>query len=305
MQKKIRKIVSSILASCMVITAFTGIAPQKAEAKTTLVNVAVDGTASTQSGENGNYVIGNINDGDPKTSWQTPGTWPSTAVIQLDRGRSVSKVAVELGEDGDNSTGRTALVTVQYAQNGITGDLIDFGSKRMTVDSKEEFIADVPKSATHIYVTLSDPQNSDGSQGAFWPSVQEVEVFEEQEEKVSDYNNIANQAKITTDGNEHPTDGSAKLVDGNDTTLYKFHNAAQTEEKYIALNFDEARTMMRSVLLLSMWGIRTALISHSNTVSWRRKLVTATIRRLRITQRRIVQIIMRRFISLMRRSIQK
>ena len=39
MQKKIRKIVSSILASCMVISAFAGIAPQKAEAKTTLVNV--------------------------------------------------------------------------------------------------------------------------------------------------------------------------------------------------------------------------------------------------------------------------
>ena len=186
MQKKIRKIVSSILASCMVISAFAGIAPQKAEAKTTLVNVAVNGTVSTQNGENGSYVIGNINDGDPKTSWQTQGTWPATAVIQLDKGRSISKVAVELGEDGDNSTGRTALVTVQYAQNGITTDLIDFGSKRMTVDSKEEFTADVPKSATHIYVTLSDPQNSDGSQGAFWPSVQEVEVFEEQEEKVSD-----------------------------------------------------------------------------------------------------------------------
>lgn len=125
MQKKIRKIVSSILASCMVISAFAGIAPQKAEAKTTLVNVAVNGTVSTQNGENGSYVIGNINDGDPKTSWQTQGTWPATAVIQLDKGRSISKVAVELGEDGDNSTGRTALVTVQYAQNGITTDLID------------------------------------------------------------------------------------------------------------------------------------------------------------------------------------
>ena len=62
MQKKIRKIVSSILASCMVISAFAGIAPQKAEAKTTLVNVAVNGTVSTQNGENGSYVIGNIND---------------------------------------------------------------------------------------------------------------------------------------------------------------------------------------------------------------------------------------------------
>ena len=243
MQKKIRKIVSSILASCMVISAFAGIAPQKAEAKTTLVNVAVDGKASTESGQNGEHVIGNINDGDPKTSWQTPGTWPATAVIQLDKGRSISKVAVELGEDGDNSTGRTALVTVKYAQNGITTDLVEFGTKRMTVDSKEEFIADVPKSATHIYVTLSDPKNQDGSQGTFWPSVQEVEVFEEQEEKVSDYNNIANQAKITTDGNENQSEGSANLVDGNDKTLYKFHNEAQTSEKYIALNFDEARTM--------------------------------------------------------------
>lgn len=163
----------------MVISAFAGIAPQKAEAKTTLVNVAVDGKASTESGQNGEHVIGNINDGDPKTSWQTPGTWPATAVIQLDKGRSISKVAVELGEDGDNSTGRTALVTVKYAQNGITTDLVEFGTKRMTVDSKEEFIADVPKSATHIYVTLSDPKNQDGSQGTFWPSVQEVEVFEE------------------------------------------------------------------------------------------------------------------------------
>lgn len=58
-------------------------------------------------------------------------------MIQLDKGRSISKVAVELGEDGDNSTGRTALVTVKYAQNGITTDLVEFGTKRMTVDSKK------------------------------------------------------------------------------------------------------------------------------------------------------------------------
>ena len=54
---------------------------------------------------------------------------------------------------------------------------------------------------------------------------------------------FANQAKITTDGNENQSEGSANLVDGNDKTLYKFHNEAQTSEKYIALNFDEARTM--------------------------------------------------------------
>ena len=82
------------------------------------MSVAVNGS-SAERVRNGSYVIGNINDGDPKSSWQTQGTWPATAVIQLDKGRSISKVAVELGEDGDNSTGRTALSDSVQRQNGV------------------------------------------------------------------------------------------------------------------------------------------------------------------------------------------
>ena len=242
MKNIMKRLLTAALTLSMVASALTP--AMSAKAASQLVNVAPLGTAVTDSGENGEFVIAHVNDGDDSTSWQTKGVWPSTAVVQLDMGRTVSEIVVKLGEKGDNSTGRTAQVTVQYAQNGVTSDLINVGSKRMTVDSDETFKLSTPISATHIYVTLDQPQNADGSTGAFWPSVEEIEVYEAQEsDAISSYNNIANQAVITTTGSEHPTDGSANLVDGSDSTLYKFHNAAMTSEKEIVLKYTEARAM--------------------------------------------------------------
>lgn len=246
MKRKMKDTAKKVLAAILSVSiALGGLSlPLKTEAQTTLVNVAPDAEASTEDGSYGDHVIANVNDNDPKTSWQTEGKWPSTAILKLDQGRNVSKISIELGEDGDNSSGRTALVTVKYAQNGITSDLNEFSSKRMTVDSKEDFTVEIPVSATHIYVSLSDPQNADGSQVTFWPSVQEIEVFEEQEEKLSNYNNIAAQAEVTTDGTDNAADGpKSNLTDGNDGTLYKYHNAAQSSEKYVLLTFNEARKM--------------------------------------------------------------
>ena len=242
MKKCAKRILAALLSLSMAVSAWTPAIT--AEAATQLVNVAPLGTAVTSSGENGDHVIANVNDGDDTTSWQTQGVWPSTAVVQLDQGRTVSEVVVKLGEKNDNSAGRTALVTVQYAQNGVTSNLINIGSYRMTVDSDYTFKLSTPISATHIYVTLSEPQTAEGTTGSFWPSVEEIEVYEEQETAaISAYNNIANQAVITTTGSEHPTDGSSNLVDGSDSTLYKFHNAAMSSEKEIVLTYAEARAM--------------------------------------------------------------
>ena len=244
MKRLVKKVLAATLSLCMAASAFTITPAIRSEAKETLVNVAPNGTASTDNGENGNYVISNVNDGDTKTSWQTKGVWPSTAVVTLDYGRSISKVSVELGEDGDNSTGRTALVTVKYAQNGVTSDLIMLGEQRMTVDSRKDFTVETPVSATHIYVTLDQPQNADGSTGGFWPSVQEIEVYESQNTSISDYTNIASQATVTTNGTDNAPDGpKANLTDGKDNTLYKFHNGKLTEEKEVILKYGEDRTM--------------------------------------------------------------
>lgn len=248
MKTVLSKTLKLILAFSMFVSVLSFAPVYDASAKTELVNVALNEgvKATTEDGENtnGNHVIANVIDGDATTSWQTKGVWPATAVIELDMGRTIEQVVVELGEDGDNSTGNTCLVTIQYAQNGVTSDLIPFGSYRMNVDSTYTFKADTPKSATHIYVTLSDPQNASGAAASFWPSVQEIGVYESQDVSLSAYSNIAAQAVISaTGGNEHPRDGAANLVDKDTSTLYKYYNAAQTQEQSITLAYDEARTM--------------------------------------------------------------
>ena len=214
-----------------------------ATAADTLVNVAPLGTATTQDGSYSTHVIGNVIDGDDTTNWQTEGVWPSTAVVQLDMGRSISQVVVKLG--GDDMASRTVTVVVEYAQNGITSDLIAFGTQTVTLTGDKEavFTLAQPVSATHFYVTLTDPTEN-GAQGAFWPCVSEIEIYEKQNVELSAYNNIANQAVITaTGGNEHATEGSANLVDGSTSTLYKFYNAAMTSEQTVTLSFAEARSM--------------------------------------------------------------
>ncbi len=244
--KMFSKVLKTILAFSMIVSMFALTPSVDVSAKMELVNVALgDGVKATSpNGENGNYVIGNIIDGDPSTSWQTKGAWPSVAIIELDMGRTIEEVVVELGEDGDYASGNTCLVTVEYAQNGVVSDLIPFGTYRMNVDSTYTFKADTPKSATHIYVTLSDPQDKNGNTPTFWPSVQEIGVYESQDVSLSAFNNIASQATISaTGGNEHTSEGSKNLVDKNLSTLYKYYNAAQTSEQSVTLKFDEERTM--------------------------------------------------------------
>ena len=244
MQKLKKRVLSLVLALSILAGLLPAAAPVlTASAAEKLVNVAMDGTATTADGVYQDHVIENVIDGDLTTNWQTPGTWPATAVVQLDMGRSISEVAVKLG--GDDNAARTVKVTVEYAQNGVTSDLIAFGSKTVTLTGSKEARFTLPQavSATHFYVTLSEPRQN-GAPGQFWPCVSEIEIYEKQDAKLSAYNNIANQAVISaTGGKEHPTDGSANLVDGSTSTLYKFYNAAQTSEQSITLAFEQARSM--------------------------------------------------------------
>ena len=239
-----KKRILSIMLALSILAGLLPAAPvMTASAAEELVNVALNGTATTEDGSYGTHVIDNVIDGDPSTNWQTQGVWPSTAVVQLDMGRSISEVVVKLG--GDDDASRTVNVTVEYAQNGVTSDLIAFGSQTVTLTGTKEarFSVDQSVSATHFFVTLSDPKQN-GQAVTFWPCVSEIEIYEKQEAKLSDYNNIAAQAQITaTGGNEHPTEGSANLVDGSTSTLYKFYNAQLTSEQSIILTYEQARSM--------------------------------------------------------------
>ena len=244
MQNLKKRILSAVVVLSTILGLLLPAAPAlNASAAQKPVNVALKGTATTSDGEYLDHVIGNVIDGSLETNWQTPGTWPATAAVQLDMGRTVSEVAVILG--GDDDASRTVTVTVEYAQNGVTSDLIAIGSKTVTLTGSMEARFSLPQavSATHFFVTLSDPRQN-GAAGQFWPCISEIEVYENQDVSLSAYNNIANQATITaTGGKEHPSEGSANLVDGSTGTLYKYYNAAQTSEQSITLSFEQPRAM--------------------------------------------------------------
>ncbi|MBR5294525.1 MAG: alpha-N-acetylglucosaminidase N-terminal domain-containing protein, partial [Oscillospiraceae bacterium] len=241
MQQLKKRVLSAIVALSTIVGLLApGLTARAAEE---LVNVAPQGTATTSDGSYQTNVIENVIDGDLTTNWQTQGRWPSTAVVQLDMGRSISEVAVKLG--GDDMPSRTVTVTVEYAQNGVVSDPIALGSKTVTLtgDMEARFVLPQAVSATHFFVTLSEPRQN-GAVGTFWPCVSEIEIYEKQDVALSGYQNIANQASITaTGGKEHPSEGSANLVDGDLATLYKFYDAQLTSEQSITLTYEQARSM--------------------------------------------------------------
>ena len=181
MHKMKKRILSALLSMSMIVSALTAAAPAASvEAAEKLVNVSGSATASTEDGNYGTNVIGNVIDGNEETNWQTVGKWPATAVVQLDMGRNISEVKVKLG--GDNNASRTVKVTIEYAQNGVTSDPIPFGSQTVTLNGDKTATISVPDkvSATHFFVTLSEPKEN-GNTGAFWPCVSEIEIYEKQD----------------------------------------------------------------------------------------------------------------------------
>ena len=238
--KSIGKQVLSVFLSLSI--AIGGLAlPAKAEAQEALVNIAPGATASTSEGAYGGNVIQNVNDGNASTQWQTAGIWPSTAVLQLDGSHNLSKVVVKIGGASGEELKRSVNVTVRYAQNGITSDLITFGTRRSPVNADAELNVDIPVSASHVYVSLSEPQDTTTATPAFWPVIKEIEVYEKQDVSLSAYSNIADEAMVSTTGSSNGSE--ANLTDGNPGTLYKFHNAAMSSEKEIVLSYGTPRAM--------------------------------------------------------------
>lgn len=75
-----------------------------------------------------------------------------TTTFQFDCNHYVEKVTVIL--EGDFSAYKNSELIVKYGQNGITTDLIPFGSAKISDSELIEISVDTPVSASHIYVTL-------------------------------------------------------------------------------------------------------------------------------------------------------
>ena len=134
-----KRLMNLFLAICMIVSTFMFNGFTTVSAVEKLVNIAPSGTASTV----GTTVSGSVealNDEKEDTIWQTS-TWPSQAVIQLDGGHMVKKVVVKLGE---SSVREDVDITITYAQNGVTSDLISYGSTTATPGSDAVIELSIP-----------------------------------------------------------------------------------------------------------------------------------------------------------------
>ena len=238
-----KKVLSLILAISMITSLFIA---QTAEfsAKEQLVNVALEATANAD-GEDTNYggLKINMNDGDDSTMWTYPEVkFPARAWLEYEGSKNIQKVVVKLAKAQDPST---VDVTVKVAKNGITTELVPFGETKTNQPLGSEVVFEVsePIQASHVFVELSNPtQNGSTENITFWPNIAELETYEMQDVKLSNYNDIAPQADITTNG-DNPATSPSTLVDGDYSTLYKFHNAQLYDQRYIDLTFEDERSI--------------------------------------------------------------
>ena len=91
-----------------------------------------------------------------------------TTVVALDVNHIVPELKLKL--QGLENTGKEVKVTVKYAQNSVLSDLIPFAELTQVKAEEVAVKAASPASASHFFITISDPE----------VSVEKIEVLEEE-----------------------------------------------------------------------------------------------------------------------------
>ena len=97
-----------------------------------------------------------------------------TTTFQFPCNHYVKSVVVYLGENFKDF--KDSELIVKYGQNGITTDLIYFGSQKIGDDERIEILLDTPVSASHIYVMLDDKIE-----------INNIEIYEFMSEEITNY----------------------------------------------------------------------------------------------------------------------
>ena len=165
-----------LLAAALVCTSvpFTARADGRAESK--LTNIATDCRIDVPSSE-GSRTPEMMVDGDTGTMWVNNGAdWPCTVEFALPAGNTkcVKKVVLKF----ESVAGRSMDVSLKYALNGVTSDLVAVEGSGQTAPLDEGYVYEfaTPQAMSHLYVTLTNPL-TDGAQGQFWPAVAEAEIY--------------------------------------------------------------------------------------------------------------------------------
>lgn len=196
-----------------------------------LTNVASEATFTVPSSQ-GSSTPDKMVDGNPSTLWINNGAnWPCTVEIQLPAANTkcVKKVVLKFESHAD----RSMDVSLKYALNGVTSDLIavDGSEKTAILSEGYEYVFESPQAMSHLYVTLANPLTG-GAAGQFWPAIAEVEVYVDNGvEEVVNLENIAatRQQQVTMEESVNESADKYRVVDGDFTTSAPLHTKTFSE----------------------------------------------------------------------------
>lgn len=216
-----KRAVSLLLALLMILTAVPVTALAADETTESLVNIAGDCTITVPSSQNGKDESQMV-DGNQSTMWiNNGGNWPCTVEFELPAANTkcVKKVVLKF----ENQTNRSMDVSLKYALNGVTSDLIsvDGSEKTATLSKGYEFVFEEAQAMSHLYVTLTNPL-TDGAAGLFWPAIAEAEIYiDNGAEEVVTLTNLATSVSLET--GVDTAENRESITDGDDGTSAPLH----------------------------------------------------------------------------------
>ncbi len=214
-----------LLAAALVCTSvpFTARADGRAESK--LTNIATDCRIDVPSSE-GSRTPEMMVDGDTGTMWVNNGAdWPCTVEFALPAGNTkcVKKVVLKF----ESVAGRSMDVSLKYALNGVTSDLVAVEGSGQTAPLDEGYVYEfaTPQAMSHLYVTLTNPL-TDGAQGQFWPAVAEAEIYVDEgaeEEIVLENLAVSKAVRISMEDSVNAQADKKYAADGDFATAVSLH----------------------------------------------------------------------------------
>ena len=220
-----KKAVSILLMAAMVFSAvpLTAAAEENSDAR--LRNIAAECDIEVPSWE-GTRTPDKMVDGKTDTMWvNNGGNWPCTVEFALpaDNTKRVRKVVLKF----ENESGRSMDVSLKYALNGVTSDLIVVDGSEQTAMLTEGYVYEfgTPQAMSHLYVTLTNPLTN-GAAGLFWPAIAEAEIYvdeDSEEEVVLENLAVSRAVQISMEKSVDSSADKGKATDGDFGTAAALH----------------------------------------------------------------------------------
>ncbi|MDI1462228.1 discoidin domain-containing protein [Catellatospora sp. KI3] len=205
------------------------------------------GKSASASSSNGAYTPGNLNDGNQASYWESSGSLPQWAQVDLGAATSVDQVVLKLPTSWGT---RTQTLSVQGSTTGSSfTDLKASAGYSFTAGTNSVTINFTAASVRYVRVNIS------ANTGWTAAQLSELEVYG----AAGGSGNLA-QGRPTTESGHADVYGAGNTVDGNQGSYWESVNNAWPQ--WVTVDLGAATAVNRVVLKLpASWGTRTQTLS--------------------------------------------